>query len=150
MKINLLYDSDKILSGHTNVDSFAINDKNKVCCDLEQLYFCSRGEATEILVDNVLSYYSAKQVKQMLAHYISLLAYGGSLSVTDVNAYEVSRRFMLNKINSDEFNKLLFGEKYSRKSLLNITDVSNLMTSMGLKIKFKKINDTEFTVVGVR
>jgi hypothetical protein len=150
MKINLLYDSNNILSGFFNIDPYSISDPNKVCCDLENLYFCSEGEAEEIICDEILSFYPKETVNRMIAHYVTRLGHGGSITISDLNAYEISRQFTLGKINLEEYNQQAFGGKYERKSWVGIPEVVGILAEMGLIIKLKRIDGFKFTVKAVR
>lgn len=150
MRINLLYDSPDVRSGYVNVDPFSIDNPDKVCCDLQDLYFCSVGEAEEILCIDILSKYKLEDVNQILMGLMSKLSHGGSITIGDINAYELARIFTVGKINAVDYNRLLFGDKHSTKSLHCLEDIMQALSSAGLQITSKKIEGHRFLVTGVR
>lgn len=147
MKLNLLYDRPNDLPGLIGVNPFDVNAD--ICCDLENLYFCENGEVEEIVCNDVLSYYHQEQSNKMLQHFISKLAYGGTISVTDLNVYELTRQFTLGKITLEEFNSHLSGV-HGRKSLHSPLSIIVAFQGAGLKINLKKIQDFTFTIRGTR
>lgn len=150
MKINLLYDSPDVRSGYVNVDPFAIDDKNRICSDLQSLGFCSIGEAQEILCHNILSHYNLQDASAIFSEIISKLAHGGVVTISDINAYEVSRQFVVGKISPTEFSSILFGDKHSRKSLHSMDTILEGFKQFNLQIVAKKIEGFNFSVSAVR
>lgn len=150
MRINLLYDSPEVRSGYVNVDPFSIDNPDKVCCDLQELSFCSVGEAQEILCIDVLSQYNLEDASKIFSEMVSKLSHGGSITIGDLNAYEVSRMFTVGKLSPTDFSQLLFGGKHPRKSLHAIDTILQGFSQMGLHIVSKKLEGHRFIVTAVR
>jgi 2-polyprenyl-3-methyl-5-hydroxy-6-metoxy-1,4-benzoquinol methylase len=150
MRINLLYDSPDIRSGYVNVDPFSIDNPDKICCDLQELSFCSVGEAQEILCIDILSQYNLEDASKIFSELVSKLAHGGSITISDLNAYEVARIFTVGKLTPTDFSQLLFGHKHPKKSIHSIDTIVQGFGQFGLQITAKKLEGYKFSVTGVR
>ncbi len=155
MKLNLLLDNhNDVRSGYVNVDPFAPEqDKyGRVRADVNNLdAVVEAGEATKIVVSDILSYFPPEQVDEILTNWLSKLAHGGTLAVTVVDLREVARKFLANIIPIEDMQSLLHGAQEQpwqfRKSSLTLPLLIEVFTTRGYKILSKRIQNNMATVV---
>jgi len=70
---------------------------------------CSDGEATEIIIDDILSTYSLKEVPSVLSKLISKLKRGGTIVLYFVDIEIMAKMLTLGSINFEMFNDALTG-----------------------------------------
>lgn len=116
VKVNLLLDNPgDCRSGHLNLDPFApdIDDHSgRVKGDVFNLdAFVDDGEAEEIVALDILDYFPANEVDDILQNWLRKLARGGKLTIGVVDVREISRAILHNKLTYDEIGELLYGKQ---------------------------------------
>jgi hypothetical protein len=156
MKINLLYGSDNVLSGFLNIDPFAKDEdikKNKGRVDnLDEI--CEDAECLSIIAEDIIDYFSSKEVDNIISHWIKKLRHGGKIVIGGIDLIEVSRSFNNKYIDLINTNLLLFGDqseswKY-RKSCLTSSELVKGLQGLGLNILKNRINNYKYTIEAER
>lgn len=154
MKINLLIDNPHgILSDAVNVDPFADGKDSRVAHDLTNLDgICFDGEASEIVCNGLLSYFSQNIIPSILDNWLRKLQYGGRLIIVDFDIEELSQKMLLGDIPLSAFNNMIFGEQKKpwdfKKSSQTLNELVAFFKSRGAKCLRRNYNDNgTFTLI---
>ncbi len=156
MKLNLLFDSDNVLSGYTNVDPYADEkDKRKIKGDVDNLdYLCEEAECQHIIAVNVLDHFSSKDVDHILEHWISKLRHKGIITIGGVDLVEISKAINNNYIDLIQANIMLFGLQsevwQTKKACLTSSSIIIALQNCGLRIIKNRINNYQYSIEGER
>lgn len=155
VKLNLLLDNPKdCLSGYANVDPFAPekdDPQGRLSCDVNNLDpVCDDGEASELVVTDILSYFPARDVDGMFAHWLKKLAHGGIIRITDIDLYDVGKALANRSLSVENANLLLYGEQAKdwqfRRCLLSVQTVVEVLKTRGMQILKKRTDSLRFVV----
>src|ERR1044072_4853402 len=96
MKINLLYNSNNLLSGFINIDPLAspeeIKSGKKIVSFLDNLDgVVEDSECTAILAEDILCYIPAKDVGGAIDNWIRKLRHKGTLIISGYDIFEICR-----------------------------------------------------------
>lgn len=94
---------------------------------------CSDGEATEIIIDDILSTYSLKEVPLVLSKLISKLKRGGTIVLYFVDIEIMAKMLTLGSINFEMFNDTLTGIQ-PIKTFLETDFVVDILNKNNVKI----------------
>ncbi len=108
------------------------------------------GEATELVLENVLDYCPAEN----LVHYMTVLArklaHSGTLSIANADATLLAEHFIRGELTIIDYNRLLFGTKdhsYNFKmATIQLCDVEDVGRQVGLKVLEKSISGFNFVI----
>lgn len=157
MKLNLLLgDPQGALPGYVNVDPLAgPGDHDRVRCDPADLQpVCDAGEADEVLALGLLEHVPAADVPEVLSHWASRLAHGGTLTVAATDLMEVAKAFAARMIGLDQANRLLHGQQGEawqyKQSAHTVGSLASAMASLGLRVEKKRVNEMRAIVVARR
>ena len=155
-KINLLYGSGDVLHTHLNLDPFTSDETDVLTrSDIKNLdSFVDDAEAQEIIALDVIDYIPLTDINAVIKHWVSKLRHGGLLIIGGTDLFEVSKAFAQYRLDITEANKLIHGEQ-SKPYLVKRTNFTTLgladyLSSLGLKLQKKRINDFHLTVEATR
>ncbi len=158
MKLNLLLaNPGGCLPGYANLDCFACAGQPTLLCDISDLSeYIDDAECDEIRAINVLSYFDANKVGEIITKWVSKLRHGGELVIGDVDILQVWKAYSRAEIDYVTLNKLLYGEQTSplrwdlRKTGLSLQEVSYALNSNGLNVTEKKFESVYFNIRATR
>ena len=134
MKINIVADKSQSKGDYTNIliDDNIINELNSAADD---------GEATEIVFHESLCCITSSLIINTIQAAARKLSRGGKLIIVDWDAYEIAMRFTRNRIQIEEFNGLIYGQRGQRKATLTIFGLVNHITkNLGLKCMKRRLD----------
>lgn len=155
IKLNLLIGNPGgYLEGFVNIDPLASTGDKTLLCDPSLLGYWDDGEVDEIRAFNLLSYFDAGRVEEIIQVWAKKLAYGGFLTVADVDIVQAMKAFDRAEINFVELNHILYGEQDKpwrfRKVGLCMNEVSEALLANGLDIHEKRFESIFFQIKAVR
>jgi hypothetical protein len=153
MKLNLLWDSSNVLNGFQNIDPFSSGSDGKIATDLNNLdHVCGDAEARQIIVENVIDYFTFGEAKELISYWKRKLRLQGAIILCGLDAIAVAQMYFLRSISLEEFNKKIYGDhnKHVKKCIYSILDVRNILTSLGLKITKAELTNNTYVVEGER
>lgn len=156
MRINLLIDNPKdVRNGYLNIDPFATGADSRLQANLSDLdRIVCNGEALEIVASDILGYFPAQQVDEVMAHWIGKLAHGGTIAITEIDLKEIGKKYLANVLSLNEANDLIHGLQTQpwqlRKSSFTLQVLVEVMQNLGLKILTKRIQNNRATIVAQR
>lgn len=140
MKINCLLGNPDLRSGFINVDPLASGeDKQRYKGDWTNLDdLCCAGEAQEIVALEVLDYVGREGADKVLAHWVSRLGHGGTLTVSLVDPNRVARALLSGELSEENANGLLYGQQSQpwqhRKLAYSLATLSEKLKRLGLQV----------------
>lgn len=156
MKIQLVYGEGDLYNGYLVLNPFLEQETDQVKrCDIKNIdNFCCDGECEELIAVNVLEYFNASKIPEILSHWIKKVAINGKIIIGVTNVYDVARCFVNGVINLETFNALVHGTNEKpylvKRSCLTSTLIENYLKSAGLKIMKRKINNYNVIIECVR
>ena len=144
MKINIVSDKKRDLTGYTNINYDSVSELNEVCED---------GEAVELMLDDVVGCLVGNKVPYYLNLWMKKVAVGGQIIVMGVDAEDLVRCFYTNLINITDFNILIYGDQdfsIKRNSILSGNEIAALLRASGFKILKNNIINIKYVVVAER
>ena len=138
MKINLLLNApNDTRSGYMNIDPTTPDgDATRIRCQLDKLdMFVDANEVSEIVAMDILDTFGPDDIDRVLDHWVSRLAHQGTISLSVLDAREVSRALMSDTLPVTEFSDLVHGQ---RKTSLTMKLLADALESRGLKITKKR------------
>lgn len=153
MKIKLIYNSNNVLSGYTNID--IVPGENKTQGELHNLNrHVDNNQATEIIAENVLEYYKHEDCPGILENWIKKLRHGGKLTIVTTDIRSLSRLLVSEQVNLKDCLNFIFGSQNNelmfKKSIFTMDYLAEIMTNFGLSIIYKNINNGEIVITGQR
>lgn len=153
MKINLLMNSNAVLSGFLNID--ILPGENKVQGDLSNLdSLVDDASCTEIVARNVLEYVPHTKVLDVLTHWVKKLSHGGKITINTTDLRSVAKGILRDTISIDETLSVLYGPLNNplncKKSAMTAHTLSALLSSLGLVITNKMIDSYEISITAER
>ena len=154
MKVNLIINGHS-LSGHVNIDPYGFGDSSKVAGDVFDIgHAVQDSEATEILAHDIINFTEYSKIDSVILNWVSKLRHGGVIVIGGKDLWHVSKCYSQRLINTEEFNKAVFGnqehKKDYRQSHVTMTEVVSKLESLGLKVLKKRVNGYEMVVEAVR
>jgi hypothetical protein len=110
----------ELQSAHNN----SLSNINLIDCELDALTLTQRYTVLQL-------------IEQKLEH-------NGKVSITGIDALEISRGFYKGYLNLEKYNALL------RPSLCTLEDIQNKLEELGLQIIVKRINDYKYYIEAIR
>lgn len=148
MKVNLLLDNPAgVRNGYINIDPFAPdNDRDRVKGDVSTIsHSIDDGEASEILAYDILDFFAANMADEILAHWLSKLAHGGTLTVAVIDLLEVARGVTSHIVSIEQAQDLLHGlqeKKWDlKKSSYTLQQLVSTISSRGYKVLSKRVEN---------
>ena len=112
------------------------------------------NECLEILAPTIINYLPFNQLQQIITGWVSKLRHGGKIVLGGTDLYEISKRVTRGEIDTDLANVLIYGQQTGvwdvKRSQLNLKDVSDLLSHLGLKIITKKLDGIDMVVEAIR
>jgi len=131
-KLNIHNEQTEPLNGYIN-----INIKDQLPTDLDDLVL--DAECVEILVLDVLNYFSLQETNNILDYLCSKLRHSGTLTVSITDLFEISRAYYTDNISSEDAINLLFGStSMTKKSATSINDLEEYFLNKELTIIKKR------------
>jgi hypothetical protein len=147
LKINLLLnDPGGVRSGHLNVDPYSPEDDplRTRGSPFDLAPFADKGEVAELVALDVLGILPKPQVKAALDHWVGLLAFGGTITLTMTDIEEVARLVYLGKVSSEQAEGLIHGgadEWKVRRSFTTAEKLAANLQARGLRILKRQVVD---------
>lgn len=119
------------------------------------------NEAMEILAPDILDTIRRQDLKPFLEHLVSKLRHGGKLTIGGTDLMESCRAIISashvkphGKIDTSVANEILYGKQVDfwdyHRSVSSMKELSDILTSFGLKIIKKRTNALKMVVEAVR
>lgn len=156
MKINLLLGNNDLRSGYINVDPLASGeDRQRYKADWTNLDdLCCAGEAQEIVALEVLNYLGRDAADKVLAHWVSRLGHGGTLTVSVIDPNRIARALISGELSEQDANGLLYGQQSQpwqcRKLAYSLATLSDKMRQLGLQVLKQVHHGYQCCVMAVR
>lgn len=152
MKINLLVNSTETKPGFLNIDPLAQpSDKTKVPGDPANLdLLVDPAEVTEFVAHGVLQLYPPNMVGNVLDHWVSRLAHGGTITLSATDLDDVARATANGVLSLEQANEFLYGREGERRCGMTVNQVSSWLEGKGLKVLQKKVINHVFYVTAQR
>lgn len=155
MKIHLTTNSEKILDNYLNLLPIVKQETDNVkqCDPLNLDKYVDNGECEEILIQDILACFPHNMIYYVLDKWLSKLSIGGKIIVVENDIDIIVNQYNNGMINSEEINKLLFGDKsigIAKTSCFSMFTVKDFFENKGLKIMKVKIDGTEVIVEAQR
>jgi hypothetical protein len=158
VKLNILLgDPGGARSGYLNVDPTAPEgcDDGRVRGEPHDLSaLVDRAECAEVVAHEVLDYYPAALADGVLDHWLSLLARGGTLSLSAVDAREVARATLSGALTTDQRQELLHGAQREpwqvRKSTYTLAQLTEALSGRGYDVLAARVQDCRAVVTARR
>ena len=99
----------------------------------------------EILVSDNLDFVDDRDA--FTDEIVKKIRYGGKVVVSGVDIFEVARGIIARNIQAQDINQILY---LRRCSVSNVFDICKKLSSLGLKIINKRINNYRYTVIAER
>lgn len=154
MKLNLVWNTGiECGADYLNINPFTITETNNIKRgDVKNLdNWVDSGEATELIVIDVIDYLDKKDVVPVIQHWITKLAHGGKIIIGGVDLYEASRAFTRYNIDIIKMNELVHGSDDKlymlKKTNFTILGLCDLLKTCGLKIIKRNLEDNYRFVV---
>lgn len=155
MKLNILYNDDRVRQGYLNIDPFANNKESVRVGDPKNLdEFVDDGECVEIVALDVLDHYPSTEVDNVLMHWLSKLRHGGIITIGGNDFDSISSAYKMGRIDLIKLNELLYGlqgeDASYQYSCLSINTMIDFLQGQGLKVIMKRVNKYKFVVKAER
>jgi hypothetical protein len=155
VKLNLLLDEAKPLSGYVNVSPLIDGNPEIVKSDVTNLdAVCDDAEADEILISTeVLPYFPSKDAGNIMQHWCRKLRRGGTITMYGQDLYLACKAILTRQYSTAEANKILYGGEKGwniKKTAFSILDVEQLFSQVEFKIIRKSIHGINFTITAQR
>lgn len=108
------------------------------------------AECMEILVNDVIDFFSATNVEDFIKVLLRKLRHGGTIIIGGVDLYETTKAYYTNTINMTQMNELVHGIDGKKSSNITLPIMVQFLQGQGLKILKKRANHYRFTVVAKR
>jgi len=153
MKLNLLRNSNKVMSGHLNVD--ILPGEGKVQGDIANLdSLVDAASCTDIVARNVLEYVPHPDLLPVLNHWISKLRHGGKITINTTDLRSIAKAVARDALEPSEYLELLYGRQRDafdiKRSILTPSTLSALLESASLRVINKSIDSYEFSITAER
>ena len=99
----------------------------------------------EILVSDNLDFVDDRDA--FTDEIVKKIRYGGKVVFSGVDIFEVARGIIARNIQAQDINKILYLRRWS---VSNVFDICKKLSSLGLKIINKRINNYRYTVIAER
>ncbi len=119
------------------------NDLEQV--DLSEIGSLDDGAYQEIFVDSCLDF--VEERNKFVQELVKKIRYGGSITISGSDIYEISRAVMGKNLGLEEAGSLLYDGRYS---ISNVFDMSARIQSLGLKLVHKRVNNFKYTIIAER
>ena len=157
MKIQISYDSPDIRSGYLVLENLGDHstDLKRTKCDISFIDpYVANGEAEEILVLDVLTYYQNVATIYLLNHWTNKIAINGIMTISDIDSIECARALTNGNLSIQDYNILVHGTQNQpwlfRKTCLSLNQLVEYFEVKGWKILTKKINNFKFVILAQR
>lgn len=134
------------ISGYKNInlihDNIDLNNLNTIC---------EQSEATEIILDCILSYLHFDHIADFLTKMISRLRINGKLIIYDNDFNIISNLYNNGSIDIKTVNQLIFGQDRIKKcSCFSIMDIMHIVIGNRLIVHSTEINEDQFIIIAQR
>jgi hypothetical protein len=148
VKLNLLWGTNKTLSGFINIDPFCSVEgtPEKVNSSVSNLDgVCEDAEADLIIATEIINMLPSWKVDDTIEHWIKKMRHGGHIILEDFDIYLITKAIQNRNISLVDANTLLYGDqnephKY-RQSCLSGESLVKMLKSHDLKIIKNRILD---------
>lgn len=141
MKVFLVFGPSEARNGYVNVDPRQGSLDGTV----------EAGEASEVVAINILDYLAPAKQVELLHHWVSRLARGGSITVSCTDLYEVCRSLITGTLDEDAVTSVLYGtSKARRAAIFSEKTLMEKLRSLGLEIMTRRTDGLICTVTGRR
>ncbi len=157
VRMNLLVGNEAdIREGWTNIDPLAPeNDHRRIRANPMNLDpVCDAGEVDELVAHDLIDTLPYREANEVLDHWISRLAHGGTITLSCVDTLEVTKMFQNRSLMMGQLNALLHGEQTEswkfRQGSYHLGQLANILTSKGLVVLQKRIHQFRAIIVAQR
>lgn len=148
MKINFInHSKSNILSEYTNINPYGEDEDTVFGIPNDINHIVEDAEATHIIVDNILEYFSPQDAIGVIQHLISKLAHNGKITICGKELYEICRKFIDGNATLVDTVNELYNDK---KCCFTCIGMINFLEEQNLEITKKAIQDTEYIVEAIR
>jgi hypothetical protein len=142
-KFRLAVDNQEI-SGFTLISPFKGHNP------IQLNEYIDDGEASEIILENILEYIPSEQILNFFKSLSAKLSHGGTCTIISKDIIILAEAFTRGEISIIDFNKILFGNKTHawdfRISTITLADINDICKSLGLSILERKITGYDFII----
>ena len=162
MKLNLLMCSDDVLAGYRNIDpvpTFTNTEQafssDKEIGDVQCLDgIADDGEVEEIIAQDIIDYVDIPNKLQTIQNWVKKLSYNAKLVISGIDLYETCKSFGSTALSDEQAILLLYGDPDfpfgQRRGCLQMEQVINILTQLGLVVIQKRISNFRYTIVAER
>ena len=157
MKINLLLDEpDKTRQGYMNIDQYTNTEKEGflVRDNLKELSSIDDGECEEVLALNILEYFPPQDTDNLINCWARKLQHGGLLVLGFTDIYQLVTAITTRALDISNANTVLHGVQdkpwNTKKTSLSMELLTKLLEAKGLKIYYKRLQDTQAIIKAAR
>jgi len=147
MKIYITFNSDNKMGDYTHINFTSFNDNwhDVLHASVED------AEATDVVVDGVLSYLALEDASAFLHAVARKLRHKGCLTVHGVHAYEVAKDFAQYKLTIEQFNQLMYGVNGEQRSGITLAGLREfLRDELSLTIVRQSVDQYHYVVEAQR
>jgi hypothetical protein len=158
VKVNLLVSNPEgVRAGYLNFDTLApqMDPHGRIQADFTKLdRHVDAGEVEDFIAHDVLDLFPIVQANDILDHWISRLAHGGTITISCVDLMEVSRNLVNRFITPEQANVLLHGEQDRpwkfRQGNYTLSQLVHSLAGKGLHVQMKRLDELKAIVVAQR
>ncbi len=145
MKINLLRDSQDIMSGYLNIDQYG-SSPDVTIGEVENLdYVCDDAQCVDLIARDILDYVTPDKIDAVLGNWVSKIRHGGKITIGGTDMFLVSMKHFRGDIDTDVASMYLYGRRLKphqfKKNMSTLSNVANCLANSGFKILLKKYEE---------
>lgn len=155
MKLNLIRDSNDVISGYVNIDPYG-KSESVVIHSYENLDdIAENAQCTDIIARDVIDYIEPLNIDNVLRHWLSKLRINGKITISGTDLMSVCEKYVEGAFDADVATALIYGERTEshkyKKNASTLENVVRFLEMCGLKIILKSLNsDLTYTVQAQR
>lgn len=152
MKVNLTLNATTPRSGYININPLADpNDPNFIRANVNELHlYLDDGEADEIVALDVIDFVPIAEKENIISHWLSKLAIGGTISIGGNDIGQVTKAFTFNQLDLGQTAELLYGNQLTRQGLITCSQMRKILETAGLKVTAARLNNFSYYVTAER
>ena len=153
MKVRISVGESEKLSGHLNIDP--ITKFDDVAVDIRDISeYVDDASCESFVIDHVLGFLEKEEAKRVFVQYMKKIRHEGTITVSEIDAYEIARSFYKNDVDIDFFNKAIHGNFEKpwdvKLSSFTIDELIDILREDNFQITKKRLNGARFTVEAIR
>jgi hypothetical protein len=140
------------IPGFININPLAnLTDTSQMQGDVSNLdWIADNGEVEELIVQHVLDYFPMQMTDKILSGWLAKLAKGGIITLVGNDLVLLAKEFAARRISIEDYCMGLYGHQQQswafKKSGLTLTQVVEVLKSLGYKVIEAKIENVQYTI----